>query len=249
MIHHETEGNITLLRLEHGKANALDVELLEALVEALDAVGSATPRGIVLTGTGSIFSAGVDLYRVVDGGREYLERFLPALTRGLWALLTFPRPVVAAINGHAVAGGAIVACACDHRVMARGDGRIGVPELPVGVPFPTLALEVLRAAVGRAATRLVLGGETHPADAAIDRGLVDEVVEPAELMPRALAVAEQYAAIAPETFRLTKEQIHRPLLERYEADAPRVEERILELWCRPETLDGIRTYLERLRKR
>ena len=125
MIHREPHGPITVLRMDHGKANAMDVELLDGLSEALAEADASDAQALVLTGTGRIFSAGVDLFRVLDGGAEYLGRFLPALSRALKDLFAFPRPVVAALNGHAIAGGCILACACDHRADGAGSGRLG----------------------------------------------------------------------------------------------------------------------------
>ena len=101
----------------------------------------------MLTGTAGIFSAGVDLFKLVKGGPDYVAHFLPSLDYMLEALFMFPAPVVAAVNGHAIAGGCILACACNRRLMTTGAARIGVPELKVGVPFPPLVVEIMRAAV------------------------------------------------------------------------------------------------------
>ena len=105
-----------------------------------------------------MFSAGVDLFRVIDGGAAYPDRFLPAMRRFFQTLLTFPKPVVAAVNGHAIAGGCIIAAACDYRIMATGNGRIGVPELSVGVPFPTLPFVIVGARVAPSAFRQLVFG-------------------------------------------------------------------------------------------
>src|SRR6516225_1366555 len=103
------EGILTL-RLAHGKASALDVELLDALLGELD--GSAEDiRAVILTGTGSIFSAGVDLLRLTREGADYVRRFLPLLSRFVRTLFAFPRPVVTAVNGHAIAGGCVLVLA------------------------------------------------------------------------------------------------------------------------------------------
>jgi len=250
VIHRESHDPVTVLRIEHGKVNALDAELFEELSSVLDELTPDDPEhdrsgALVLTGTGKTFSAGVDLFRVLEGGRRYLETFLPALTRGLHTLFTYPRPVVAALNGHAVAGGAVLACACDARVMARGDARVGVPELEVGVPYPTLALEVLRFAVGaRHLQELVYGGATYPPEEARERGLVDELVDEGRLLERAVEVAGGYAELPPRAFRLTKSALRRPTLERWEADAPTVDPKVLEQWAAPETFDAVRSYLE-----
>lgn len=245
MIEREESNGIVTLRLAHGKASALDVELLEALQVEVEAVAESDARAIVLTGTGSIFSAGVDLFRIVDEGADYVARFLPELDGAIRALFTFPKPVVAAVNGHAIAGGCILVAACDYRVMARGSGRIGAPELLVGVPFPALALEVLRH--GSSPQRLqeiVYTGGTWTAEDALERGLVDEAVEPDALLERAVAVATQMAAIPPESFRIVKRQLRRPALDRAERLAA-TDADAAEVWSAPETHARIRAYLER----
>src|SRR5215469_1378847 len=119
------EGVLTL-RLEHGKASALDVELLDALLHELDGVAEDV-RALILTGSGSIFSAGVDLFRLTQEGADYVRRFRPLLSRFLRTLFAFPRPVVAAANGHAIAGGCVIVLAADYRLMAEGGGRLGIP--------------------------------------------------------------------------------------------------------------------------
>src|SRR5262245_25785640 len=112
MIERSEHDGIVTLRLAHGKASALDIELLEAILGELDRAAPKA-RAVVLTGTGSIFSAGVDLFRVTRDGADYVRRFLPRLSRTFRALFTFPGPVVAAVNGHAIAGGGVLVLACD----------------------------------------------------------------------------------------------------------------------------------------
>ncbi len=116
MVEVETREDIALLRLAHGKVSAFDLELVVRIAEELDRMVASTSRAVVITGTGGTFSAGVDLFRVLDGGESYLRQFLPALNRAFVKLYTFPRPVVAAINGHAIAGGCVLGCACDYRL-------------------------------------------------------------------------------------------------------------------------------------
>src|ERR1044072_3694072 len=138
MIERREEGPVTILELRHKKANALDVERLWALLDELAAADRAG-QAVVLTGTGSIFSAGVDLYRVLDGGASYLDAFLPALDAALRRLFTFPRPAGAAITGPPRAGGGTLACAGDYRVSSPTGGKLAPPELKVGVAFPPIA--------------------------------------------------------------------------------------------------------------
>ena len=232
MIERSEAGGIVTLRLAHGKASALDLELCEELQRQLAAARDA--RAVILTGSGSIFSAGVDLFRMTGGGAAYVERFLPALREAFNDLFQFPRPVVAAANGHAIAGGCLMVAACDYRLMS--GGTIGVPELLVGVPFPAIAIEILRFAAGRDAQQLAYSGATLTPEEARGKGLVDEVVEAGRLLARAHEVAERLAAIPAESFRLTKMQLRRGGDLDSEATA---------VWSQPEIHAHIREYLAR----
>jgi enoyl-CoA hydratase len=242
MISLAVEGQITVLELAHGKANALDLELMEALVARLDEVERSTARALVLRGSGRIFSAGVDLVRLLDGGPGYVDAFVRSLGVGLERLFAFPRPVIAAVNGHAIAGGCVLAAAADRRLMADGKGRIGIPELKVGVPFPSEPLEVMRFAVPATVERLVYGGATLLPREALQIGLVDEVVPAEELDARALRVAGSMAAIEPSAFRLSKRALRAPALERMRRE--RDDDEVRRCWSSAETLGAIRRYVE-----
>jgi enoyl-CoA hydratase len=246
MINSTQQSGIAYLELEYGKANALDLELCDALVAALDECREAGTRAVVLTARGKIFCAGVDLYRLINGGAAYVERFLPALSRALETLFFFPKPVIAAVNGHAIAGGCILACAADQRIMARDSGRVGIPELPVGVPFPTIALEIVRfAAAPQHVPTLLYGGATFPPQEALERGLLDALVAPERLRETATGLAESLAARAPAIFALTKEQLRAPVARRLRADGARFDEEVRRIWGAPETIEAIRGYVER----
>lgn len=245
MIERDDKDGIVTLRLAHGKASALDAELLEALDAALDEAERSSARALVLTGTGSIFSAGVDLFRLTNDGAPYVERFYPVLVSAVRRLFGFPRPVVAAINGHAIAGGCILAQACDSRLMAAGKGRIGVPELLVGVPFPPLVLEVLRfAAPPQHLQQIVYSGQTFLPEEALAKGLLDEVVEADSLASRAHELASKLASIHTGSFRLTKAQLRSEAIERAER-ARSIDEEGRAIWSAAETHGQIREYLAR----
>jgi enoyl-CoA hydratase len=205
-----------VLRLDHGPVSAMDVELCRALAVELRAVADGPAGAVVLTGTGGSFSAGVDLKRLLAGGAEYIDVFLPALADLFLAVFELAKPVVAAVNGHAIAGGCVLAAAADTVVMAEGKGRVGVPELKVGVPFPNLAMEIVRYKVGDiAARRLVFGAATHTPAEAIHLGLVDEVVAPEGLLRRALELASHMAGDIPaDTFAATKRYLREEALKR-----------------------------------
>jgi enoyl-CoA hydratase len=245
MIERSQHEGVLTLRLAHGKASALDVELLDALLGELNGAGEDV-RAVILTGTGSIFSAGVDLFRVTREGADYVRRFLPLLSRFLRTLFTFPRPVVAAVNGHAIAGGCVIVLACDTRLMAEGTGTIGVPELVVGVPFPTSALEVVRFAVPADKVQsLVYTGRTLSAREALGAGLVDELVAPDALLGRAQELAQRLALIPPPAYRLTKQSLRAAALGRIDEAGESPDQAALEVWSAPQTHAHIREYLRR----
>jgi enoyl-CoA hydratase len=246
MIDLRFEDDLAVLRLEHGKANALDLELFEAIVVALDDVEARGAAAVVLTGTGKSFSAGLELFRVVDGGPAYLEALLPALDRAVLRLLTFPRPVVAAVNGHAIAGGCLVAMACDWRLgLAGGGAKLGVPELVVGVTFPSLPFELLRATVPPGLfAPLVYRGRLLSHEEALAAGLLHELAAPEELEAAARTAARDLAQRPRAAFALTKELERAPLLAAWQATRTQ-DPRILDLWNDPATTATIRAYLER----
>lgn len=244
MIEHEVSaGDILTLRLAHGKASALDLELCQALAEAIDtAAESSSVRSLIITGTGKIFSAGVDLPRLIDSGPDYVQPFLEALDACLQALFVFPKPAVAAINGHAIAGGAILAFACDYRIMS--SGRIGVPELLVGVPFPPLAAEIVRFGIPPQQLRsTLLFGETIDFEKAHVNGVIDETVSVDFLITRAKEIATRLSDVAPQAFRITKRQIREPYLRNAAHMATTYIDEIDELWASPESHSRIRAYL------
>ena len=244
----ENHGAVAVLRLDHGKVHALDEVLLGDLVASLDTIEESDARAVVLTAAGRVFSAGVDLQKVLDGGAEYLETMMPALISAFVRLFSFPLPVVAAVNGPAVAGGCILACACDRRILVDG-GRIGASELLVGVPFPVAALEILRWACGDRTEEVVLTGRLYGSDEAVAVGLAHEIAAADDLLDRALEMAGELGAVAPAAFRLAKAQLRRPALERIAADAPTVDPAVAAMWSSAETTASIRAQVERMSAR
>ena len=242
MIEVDVTDGIGVVRLAHGKVNALDLELCRAIEATLRDLDAGQVRAVVLTGSGRAFSAGVDLERIVEGGAGYVAEFLPALVGAFRAVFDAGKPVVAAVNGHAIAGGCVLAAACDHRVMATGTGTIGVPELYVGVPFPATALEIMQYALGPvAARRAILDGRNHAAAEALAHGLVDEVAEPGDLLDRALSVAGRLAtAIPADVFRHTKRQLHGDASDRLDGEPT-----TLRLWQTAAADGRIRAFMAR----
>lgn len=243
MIDLTQRGRVAVLQMTHGKANAIDLEFCEALGAQIEACRRSAAGAVVITGQGKMFSAGVDLPRLVAGGPAYVRTFLPAMNRLFEALFAFPKPLVVAINGHAIAGGCIIACCADYRLMAREPGRIGIPELLVGVPFPVVPLEIVRfAAPPQHIQALIYRGLTLPADVALAHGLVDAVVDPDKLGDEAMAVAERLAEVPPAAFELTKRQLREPVLRRIR-DGAATDARVEDAWAGEPVLAAIRDYV------
>lgn len=250
MIERTDHDGIVTLRLAHGKVSAFDIELCEGLARAFAEIGATEARAVIVTGSGSVFSGGVDLFRVLDGGSEYVERFYPEMVRMFLDLFTFPKPVIAAVNGHAIAGGAVLALAADYRIMASGNGRIGVPEMLVGVPFPPSILEAIRFAVPpQHFQHLVYTGRTVTPDDALRFGLVDEVVAPEELLTRANEMAAHIATLPPEAFALAKRQIRDHAADRAKRHNGEFGDDVRAQWNAPETHERIRAYLAKTVKK
>jgi enoyl-CoA hydratase len=243
VVHVERHDTTAVIRLEHGKANTLDTELLRDMRDGFRRAREGGTRAAVLTGTGSIFSAGVDLFRVIDGAEAYAAQFIPELAATFLELFEYSLPIVAAVNGHAIAGGCILACACDYRLMAEGKGTIGVPELLVGVEFPTVAIEIMRHGVpAHHLQLLVYSGRTCGLGEAHERGLVDEVVPADRLPERALEIAGQMARIPGDVFAATKHTLRRDALERMRRNA--AGDDAVRRWSHPDTRKRIQAYLD-----
>ena len=244
MIEHTDNDGIVTLRLTHGKASALDLEFMDGIARAVAEIGASDARAVILTGSGSIVSAGVDLYRLVDNGAEYVKRFVPALSRLVLDLFSMPKPLVVAVNGHAIAGGCVFTLCGDYRLMAAGTGRIGIPELLVGVPFPPTVLEIVRFAVPpQHIQALIYTGRTLLPEDALRYGLIDEVSD--SLLPRAEEVARQLAGLPAEVFALTKRELRDRAITLAKRYAAKFDDEMTGLWGAEETHRRIREYLAR----
>lgn len=246
MLETERRAAVDVLWLDRPPVNAADLDSLTELADAVGRLTEESDRPLVLTGRGRAFSAGADLHRVLDGDSAYAAAFVAGLVRAFTTLFSFPRPLVAAVNGHAIAGGAILACCSDHAVAPEGRAKIGVTELAVGVPYPLAALEVVRHAVTpERFEEVVFGAATYSSREAREIGFVDEVVSPDRVLERAVEVAETLGRIPPETYALVKTAVRRPALERIAAHGPAHDAAATRVWQSDEARAAIRGYLDR----
>ena len=246
MIEIQTVGTVQVLTFSSGRVNAQDVELLEELTGALGELQRSGAGALVVTGAGRAFSAGVDLNRVVEGGAGYTDLLIPALSDAFEAMFCYPGPTVAAINGAAIAGGCVLACACDRRLISP-EAQIGTSEVRVGVPFPVAALEVMRYACGRHAEEVLLGGRLYRGAEAVGTGLAHRVVAD-DLVDAAVAEASDLDGIPVDAYRHTKAQLRAATVARMR-EAGGIDSEVRQLWGANGTQQRLATYLEGIRRR
>jgi enoyl-CoA hydratase len=236
----ELADGVTIVRIDHPPVNAFDLGLVDDVMATVRDIQGP----IVLTGAGACFSAGVDLRAIINGGSDYTDRFLAAVPAAFLTVFDHPSPVVAAINGHAIAGGCVLAMAADVRLMSAG--RIGLSEVAVGVPFPVAALEICRYVMGPSVTRAVLQADNIDVQSAAERGWIDEVVAPDDLIARAVGIARALGQHSPAAYAAMKEQLHRHAREAIDAGAE-LDAKVRASWLSEETRARISTFLDALK--
>jgi enoyl-CoA hydratase len=229
-------GKVALVTLRRPPANALNIELTEEITSVFRDIGQDDEvKSVVLTGHGKSFCAGVDLKIVPKFDQGDQRRMVNALNHAFYRVYACPLPVVGAINGHAIAGGLVLALCCDWRIASKAPFLAGLTEVRVGVPYPVAAMEVARHELRPdVARRLVLFGENMASNAAMEAGVFDEAADADALLQRALATAEQFAALPQSAFAPTKRQLRSGAIEAIEA-AIAGEEPLLDNWLSRET--------------
>jgi enoyl-CoA hydratase/carnithine racemase len=208
----EEHEDVAVVRVDRPPANAMDPGLLADAVAATEELAAAEPGAVVLTGRPGFFSAGADLKVVPTLDADGQRAMVDGINGLCMAWYGLPRPVVCAVNGHAIAGGLVFALCADYRVAA-ADGRYGLTELRAGVPYPTMAIAVVAAELSApAARRLVLRADLVDAADLRELGAFDEVVPNDEVLDRALVVARDLGALPSSAYAATKRRLRAPTL-------------------------------------
>lgn len=245
----ERVNEVALLRMEAGKANAIGRDFLRALDALLDEVEGSGARALVLTGYDRYFSAGLDLPSLVAFDRASLVGFIGDFGRVMLRLFALPMPVVAAINGHAVAGGCVIALQADHRIMADLDCRIGLNEAQLGIGLPSVVTETLRSQVPAWALRpIALEGRLFAPHEARGLELVNEVVPERELLELAIERAERMSR-NPGAVRQIKAALRGPVIAAVRATEAVENASWVEVWFSDEGQRGLREAAARIKKR
>ncbi len=243
----ERRDSVAIVTLDRPRANAFTRELVGELSRAM--TDSLSSGAVVLASASpGIFSAGWDLPYLLGQERKEFDQFVSAYCDLVRLIFAFERPVIAALPGHAIAGGLIVAAAADERLAAEGKGELGLSEVLLGVPVPACLLEIFRHAVGaRAMERLAATGENLTVDRALEAGLVDRVVASENLLEEAVARARFLAERPGEAYGSTKRRCREEALARF--DQARPDDRFVDFWFSSGAQGRIRALVERLKKK
>jgi len=243
----ERNGPVALLRMENGKANAISAALLERLDGLIEELGEA--RAAVITGQGTAFCAGLDLPALVDLDRTTMRGFIRRFEQVILRIFELPIPLIAAVNGHAVAGGCVLALQADIRIGADRDARIGLNETRLGIGLPALVVETLRFQVpGSSLAPLALEGRLVSPREALQLGVLHELAPEGELLDRALRRAADLADLPPAGLRMVKESLRRPVAAAARSNEASESERWLDTWFSPDSQSRLQQTISRLTK-
>ena len=200
------DGEIVTVTMVRPKVNALNEELVDELRACFGKLSKDKGvKAVILTGQGSFFSFGFDVPGFMNYKKKAFERYMRKFSKLTQTIFMFPKPVIAGLNGHAVAGGCILALSCDYRVMIKGKPKISLNELTFGSTVFTSVTEYLRLAVGsRNAEKVLYSGKMYAADEAVSIGLIDEAVTERRLRSVLSKIAIEYSQRDGKVFRSVK---------------------------------------------
>jgi 3,2-trans-enoyl-CoA isomerase len=209
------ESGITTVTMSRGKVNAIN----ETFVDELGAVfnelaADADTKAVILTGAGKFFSFGFDIPEFLNYSKNDFTRYLRKFCSLCTQMFLFPKPVIGAINGHATAGGCVLALTCDFRIMITGKARIALNELNIGVAIFAGCVGMLKTAVGEHnAEKVLLMGAMYAAEDAQSIGLVDNLASEQTLLTEAKKIAVEFSQKNPDAFKAIKGLLRKPAAE------------------------------------
>ncbi len=248
MIRIEHHGEVAIAKLDRGVTNAIDLQLVEELSETLQEVTHDPGVHSLVLGSSNerFFSIGFDIPQLFGLARQDFKFFYQTFNRVCMDLYTLPKPTIAAITGHAIAGGCILALCCDYRFIAQGRKLMGLNEIRLGVPVPYLADCVLRHIVGVRYARDIMDiGEFYQPEESLQMGIVDQVLPLEQVLPKSVEKARLLGGSPQEAFAMIKQN----RIERVEAQVlTRLEEKerfFVDLWYSDEARERLREAMEK----
>lgn len=242
-------SDVSVIRLEGGKANAMTSELLDTIERAIDELERSPARAAVITGYDRFFSAGLALPKLIDLDRPAMQAFIERFARAMMRVYACEKPIVAAINGHALAGGCVLALMCDRRICVDDPAvQIGLNEVQIGIGLPAIVIEPLRAQVPpQSLVPIALEGRRFPPADAVAVGLVHATVPAGDVIRLATAQAMALAANPLEAVGQVKRALRAPVIEAIARTQARETAAWLDTWFGAEAQRRLRAAVAKLR--
>ena len=243
-------GPIRELRLNRPPVNALSPDLIITLRQALESASREGVRALILSGSPGRFSAGLDVPLLITLEHPAIADLWRAFYALMRTLASSPIPIVAAITGHAPAGGTVLPLFCDWRIMAQEDYKIGLNEAQVGLMLPPVILAALRRQIGaRDAEWVAVSGLLMSPQQALAIGLIDELAPSDQVVPRALAWCQNLLAVPAQAMTATRKHARADLVALFDSGLENELEAVTACWWNPETQATLRALVEKLGKK
>jgi len=250
MLSKTKHGDVLELQLSRPPVNALHHPLVTELKSAIEAAPKEGAKALVLSGMSGMFSAGLDVAFLLQQDQEGMQRFWRDFFGMLRSVATSPIPIVAAMTGHSPAGGAVIAIYCDYRIAAQGKFKIGLNEVQVGLPVPRVILAGLTRIVGpRHAERLAVRGMLVSPDEALAAGLVDEVVGPEQVVPKAIEWCRSALKLPQGALHTTRNSLRADYATMFDTLASSTEAEMTAVWFSAETQQVLKDLMAQLSSR
>lgn len=211
---YESQHGVATIKMDDGKVNALNGPMLEGLMAAFDRAAEEEANVVVLRGRSGRFSAGLDLKVLPTLEKAELHRVLLIFRKLAARIASFPRPVLAAVTGHAIAGGSVILLACDHNIGLEGDYKLGLNEVAIGIALPSFVVELARAALPiHTQNQSLLHGRIYDVPGALQAGLLHETCSPDEFDATVQKRAATLAMLPEPAYSLSKSRLRGHLAE------------------------------------
>lgn len=237
----ESRDGMATVTLNRGKVNALNNQVVDELRNCLKKLeADHNIKAVILTGSDKFFSFGFDVPEFLSFTKEAFTEYLTNFTGLYTYLFLYPKPVVAALNGHTIAGGCMLALACDFRVMVAGKSKISLNEIAFGSSVFAGSTEMLRFWTGSTiAAEILYSGSMYSAEKAMDLGLVHEVSTEAHLMTRAKRIASDLASKQAPTFGSIKSLLRKPIADDMIKREPASIREFVDIWYSEQTWSNL----------
>jgi len=244
------KDRLAIIQLDRGKSNPMNAEMVKELTLMVRSINTDDNiGGLIITGKENFFSAGLDLIELYDYNEDQVKAFWTDFMTLQAAMVSFKKPMVAAISGHSPAGGCVLAIGCDYRVMAQGKFIIGLNEIPVGIVVPDAIFDQYAFWLGeRRAYQSLLEGKLFSVDEALQIGLIDEICNPESVISMAERQIRKYMQLNPRAWWQSKLNLRKRLIEKANSDQTETLNQLISQWWAPETRKSLQMIIQSLQK-